>query len=224
MAQYKTLKGYQYEGQDLTGLTCHSAVKYMLACIPALREFHGFQDKERKELIVATAVILRQYEEIEDESDPYQPTIEDDNRGVRTQVRVNFLDIINSIIRNSLNEGMFNRLNEQQALLESKVLTQTRYQPILRRQSDKAKGEVFPTIWYGSDLVRKPQDFEVPKTAKYIEKRKRMCVRSSLISMGILLYGDYFTEEWERRALAIVVAKFRDLRAWPLPDALRSFE
>jgi hypothetical protein len=32
-------------------------------------------------------------------------------------------------------------------------LSQTRYVPILERPPDKAKGEVFPTVWYGSDLV-----------------------------------------------------------------------
>ena len=41
--------------------------------------------------------------------------------------------------------------------------------------------------------------------------------------MGILLYGDFFTDEWERQALAEVVEKFQSVKAWPLPKALRSF-
>jgi hypothetical protein len=42
-------------------------------------------------------------------------------------------------------------------------------------------------------------------------------------AMGITLYGDFFTDEWERQALARIVQKFRDTRAWPLPEALRNF-
>ncbi|KAF3053336.1 hypothetical protein E8E11_011172 [Didymella keratinophila] len=41
--------------------------------------------------------------------------------------------------------------------------------------------------------------------------------------MRILLYGDYFTDQWEGRALADVIKNFLDFKAWPLPGALRSF-
>jgi uncharacterized membrane protein YhhN len=41
-------------------------------------------------------------------------------------------------------------------------------------------------------------------------------------AMAISLYGDFFTEEWERQALASVIAKFRDVKAWPLPKGLCS--
>ncbi|KAF9696456.1 hypothetical protein EKO04_005174 [Ascochyta lentis] len=322
LARYTTLEGYQYEGQHLAGLTVHSAVEYMLACIPALKEFHRIQDKEHRKLIVATAIILRQFEEIEDESDSCQPTIADGNGEVHPQVRVNFLDIINATIRSSHDEGIFDRhelldvaywiclrqevysaftekrspqmllapeqwtsaatankmvmhtaqvakwlfseqeigewsrLNEQQALLESNVLTQARYQPILKRQPDKAKGEVFPTIWYGSDLVvtgvqhvmiakmvltaeapslRGTHDRKAHRAGEAIVRKiildlcgiamhRTHCLPALVnATMGILLYGDFFTEEWERQALAAVIAKFQDLKAWPLPEGLRSF-
>jgi hypothetical protein len=109
MAQYATLEGFQYEGQQLTGLTAHSAVEYMLACIPALREFHEIHDKEHRELIVATAIVLRQFEEMEDEADSSRPAIIDNDGHLHCQAPVNFLDIINAIIRCSHDEGDFNR-------------------------------------------------------------------------------------------------------------------
>jgi hypothetical protein len=42
-------------------------------------------------------------------------------------------------------------------------------------------------------------------------------------AMSILLYGDFFTDDWERQALVGVVEKFRSVLAWPVPEALRSF-
>lgn len=43
------------------------------------------------------------------------------------------------------------RLKEQEDLLGQQVSGQ--YTPIFKRPADKSKGEVFPTIWYGSDIV-----------------------------------------------------------------------
>lgn len=148
------------------------------------------------------------------------------------------------------------RLSEQQAQLERTLTSQTRYMPILTRSPDKAKGEVFPTLWYGSDLVvigvqhvmiakmvliaeapvlSTAQDRSAHRRAEAVVRRTildlcgtamhRPACPPALVNavMGILLYGDYFTDEWERRALARVIEKFQDVRAWPLPEVLRSF-
>lgn len=148
------------------------------------------------------------------------------------------------------------RLNEQQALLERNVLTQTRYVPILKRPPNKAKGEVFPTIWYGSDLVvTGVQHVMIAKMVLTAEdpglsvvhdrnahRKAEAEVRKIILDLcgiamhrpscppalvnaaiGILLYGNFFTEEWEQQALASVIKIFRGVKAWPLPEALRVF-
>jgi hypothetical protein len=38
----------------------------------------------------------------------------------------------------------------QQHLLEEVVLVD--YQPILKKPPDKARGEIFPTVWFGSTI------------------------------------------------------------------------
>lgn len=39
---------------------------------------------------------------------------------------------------------------DQQQYLEREILAN--FQPIFRKGAEKAKGEIFPTIWYGSNL------------------------------------------------------------------------
>lgn len=57
-----------YHGQPLPGLGEHAAVEYMLRCIPALRQFDGATTADDyRGSIMATAVILRQLEEIDHE-------------------------------------------------------------------------------------------------------------------------------------------------------------
>lgn len=108
--KHATTDRIQYEGQLITELTADTPVEYMLACIPALRQFHENQNKELRKLIVATAIVLRQFEEMEEEGDeqcrsyPTQNITEADR-----QIQVNFLDIINAIIRKSYDEGNFDR-------------------------------------------------------------------------------------------------------------------
>lgn len=80
----------------------------MLACIPALRSFHQTQDKEHQELIVATAIILRQFEEMEDDEENSSfTTPEPTSPNTPNSERVNFLDIINTVIRSSHLEETF---------------------------------------------------------------------------------------------------------------------
>lgn len=101
----------KYNGQSLEGLTADTCVEYMLRCIPALRGFHEVRDKAHRNLIVATAIVLRQYEEMEEEvgnalvDSEGTPT----SMAAGTTMQVNFLDIINAIIRDSHSEGNFHR-------------------------------------------------------------------------------------------------------------------
>lgn len=43
-------------------------------------------------------------------------------------------------------------------------------------------------------------------------------------AFGMELYGDFFTDQYERRALRGVVDKFRDARAWPVQNLSKMFE
>jgi hypothetical protein len=89
LPQHKTPHGIVYCGQLLPNLKKSSALEYMLKCIPGLIEFPNIQDPEHQENIMAATVVLRQYEEMEEDMDmdetyPYQ--------------RVNFLNITQTII------------------------------------------------------------------------------------------------------------------------------
>ena len=66
MPQYKTPSGIVYRNNLLPRLTVHSAVEYTLKCIPAMRTYIGVGE-EYLESVVATAVLLRQLEEIDDD-------------------------------------------------------------------------------------------------------------------------------------------------------------
>jgi hypothetical protein len=82
-----------FHGQLLPRLNKHSALEYTLQCIPALRSFHDSEDDEYRDSIIATAVILRQLEEIDD-GDP-EPT--------------NFLPIVNAFLRSPPSQSLFGR-------------------------------------------------------------------------------------------------------------------
>lgn len=64
-----------------------------------LKEFYGTRDEETRELIIATAVILRQFKEIDDEEEVEEG--EDGNNAKVPYERVNFLAILNSILKSS---------------------------------------------------------------------------------------------------------------------------
>lgn len=42
-------------------------------------------------------------------------------------------------------------------------------------------------------------------------------------AIGIQLYGDYFTDAYERQALKGVVERYRDAHAWPVQELLEMF-
>lgn len=39
----------------------------------------------------------------------------------------------------------------------------------------------------------------------------------------IQLYGDFFTDHYERKALKVVIEKYRDIHAWPSRELLDMF-
>lgn len=43
-------------------------------------------------------------------------------------------------------------------------------------------------------------------------------------AIAITLYGDFFTDQWERDALKSIIDDFSSVRAWPGPKALEAFK
>ncbi|PNY27938.1 Uncharacterized protein TCAP_02134 [Tolypocladium capitatum] len=313
LPQYKTAQGILYHGQLLPDLDEHAAVEYMLKCIPALRRFRDVQDDEYRDSIIATAVILRQLEEMDNEDDAPEHPMERP---------VNFLAVIDAVLRSlpsqavfgqrslmqaaywmALRQEIFNsftrreapqlmlppefwhsasrankvvmhlvqvakwhwgdgserewrRLVKQQEYVEQDVLVP--FRPIYQKPADKSKGEIFPTTWYASNIdVTSVQLGLIAKSVLVAEnpflgdqsasrsswRRMESDVRILLLelcgialcnpasppalvqaAMAIGMYGDFFTDQYERQAIRTVVEKYRDTHAWPVQRLLRMFQ
>ncbi|KAI1069402.1 hypothetical protein LB507_008630 [Fusarium sp. FIESC RH6] len=100
LQKYKTHHGIVYRGQLLPNLTPGTAVEYMLKCIQVLKDFHTTQDGEIRELIVTTAVILRHFEELDDQ---------DSESGTEVDEGVNFLAILNAVLRSLTADDLSHR-------------------------------------------------------------------------------------------------------------------
>ncbi|KAL3426594.1 ArcA-like protein [Phlyctema vagabunda] len=155
LPKYRTSQGVLYCGQLLPNVTSSSAVEYMLTCIPALREFHDTQDEEHREYIMATAVILRQFEEMEDDEDDINlsESLEGPDTPAYPQNRGNFLAIINTVVRSSYSEDLFRR----QGLFSAAywiALRQEVYYAFTRGQSPQMI--LLPsTLWQDATIVNK---------------------------------------------------------------------
>jgi uncharacterized protein Usg len=88
----------------------------MLKCIPALRGFHDGRDDEYRDSIIATAVILRQLEEIDDEDDNDQLSSSGSGGGdafhlgsiqVTPSKQVNFLPVIDAVLSSPSSQVQF---------------------------------------------------------------------------------------------------------------------
>ncbi|KAK2749359.1 arca-like protein [Colletotrichum kahawae] len=122
--------------------------------------------------------------------------------------------------------------------------------PIVQRSADRSRGEIFPLVWYGSDIeVTALQHFilarmilvaEDPNLHGQVSNRRAQRdaehqVRAMILElcglalhhlrappnlttagMGIMLYGDYFNDPWERTALLGVLEEWRNQHAWPV--------
>ncbi|KAJ5231896.1 uncharacterized protein N7469_006484 [Penicillium citrinum] len=209
LPKYSTSKGICYRGQLLPCLKKSSALEYMLKCIPDLVRFPEIQDPVHQENIMAATVILRQYEEMDEEMDENELDTDyyDDQR-------VNFLAITQSIIdsmtesplENSLanaaywivirqeiyhaytrenvphmrfdtnkwrntsiasdmimfagevatwcwgqkHPGEWSQLKLREQQLAHDCMGEI--EPILDLNADRAKGKIFPTVWYKYDV------------------------------------------------------------------------
>lgn len=131
----------------------------MLKCIPVLREFHHVPDEETRELIVTMAVILRQFEEIDvdvDENDLVGR--KDDADG---GARVNFLSVINAVLRTSRFEDFF----------KDSELLKASYWVALRQE-----------VYYALSKGHTPQMAESPQQWDVVSPANRLIVHTSRVA------------------------------------------
>ncbi|PWY96230.1 hypothetical protein BO94DRAFT_551930 [Aspergillus sclerotioniger CBS 115572] len=205
LPQYATPDGILYHGQLLPDLQGSTAVEYTLKCIPDLVRYPEMTDPLDQENIMVATVILRQYEEMEEDMDT--------DTDMSAQDRVNFLAITQRIIDSmisyrleqslataaywiAIRQEVYYALTRERApnmrfgpddwnnasvastliMLASEVtkwcwgdsLTdewerlmlrhqklrdeyRTELAPMFEKRADRLRGEIFPTIWYGSD-------------------------------------------------------------------------
>lgn len=44
------------------------------------------------------------------------------------------------------------------------------------------------------------------------------------VTLAISLYGHFFVDEYERKALRGIITRFQDVHAWPVPKTLEEFQ
>lgn len=119
----------------------------MLKCIPGLREFHNVQDDDFRESIIATAVILRQLEEIDDEDDKHGAPGAEGDTSHRPKHQVNFLAIIDAVLRSPPSQSLFGSRSLIQAAYWM-ALRQEIYHSFTRKHPPQMMLE--PEYWHGA--------------------------------------------------------------------------
>ncbi|KAI5459599.1 hypothetical protein BGZ63DRAFT_254965 [Mariannaea sp. PMI_226] len=176
LPELQTPDGILYQGQLLPNLTPDTAVEYMLKCIPVLKEFHETRDEETRELIVTTAVILRQFEEMDhDEDEDEESTSTDPVNSTPIYGRVNFLAILNAVLRSSNSADLVKRLD----LLEAS------YWIALRQE-----------VYYALRRGYSPQMMEPPVDWADISPENKLVLHTSQVAKW--LYDDKSETEWQR--------------------------
>jgi hypothetical protein len=170
MPQYKTPSGIVYRNNLLPRLTVHSAVEYTLKCIPAMRTYIGVGE-EYLESVVATAVLLRQLEEIDDDdhdregsdhsAEPQRERSSDEERERRSEreetpreggVQSNFLQITDVVLRSEGARSLIGRSDLIQAAYWM-ALRQEIFQSFTKKQAPKLV--LSEEHWKGASKVNK---------------------------------------------------------------------
>ncbi|KAI3557729.1 ArcA-like protein [Colletotrichum abscissum] len=145
-------------------------------------------------------------------------------------------------------EGEWERLRVEESILAVECTRQ--FIPIMQRPADRSQAEIFPLVWYGSDVeVTALQHFilarmillaEDPSLHGQVSNRRahreaehqvremtlelcglamhhlRAPPNLTTAGIGIMLYGDYFNDQWERAALVGVLEEWKSHHAWPV--------
>ncbi|THX28670.1 hypothetical protein D6D12_04663 [Aureobasidium pullulans] len=93
--RFKTEEGIVYHGHLISDLNQSVAVEYVLKCISGLSQLESDSDHSVQEHLIAAAVILRQYEELDVDGE-----IDEFTWAGNGHPQINFLTIIKSIIAN----------------------------------------------------------------------------------------------------------------------------
>ena len=166
--QFKSPQGILYHGQVLRNLDESTAVEYMLKCIPALRHFHDSRDDDYRDSIIATAVILRQLEEIDDEHESQK-----NPESAYHPPPVNFLAVIDSVLRSSTSQNLFNH----------RSLIQASYWMALRQE-----------IFHSFTKRQPPQMFLDPEYWQGASNANKAVIHT--IQVAKWLWGDKSESEW----------------------------
>ncbi|KAK1672343.1 hypothetical protein BDP55DRAFT_673624 [Colletotrichum godetiae] len=145
-------------------------------------------------------------------------------------------------------EEEWERLRIEQGILAAECTRQ--FIPIIQRPADRSQGEIFPLVWYGSDVeVTALQHFILARMILLAEdpslhgqgsnrrahREAEHQVREMTLELcglamhhlrappnlttagiGIMLYGDYFNDQWERAVLIGVLEEWKSHHAWPV--------
>lgn len=187
---YRTGPGgtIEYLGQPLPNLTAHTAFEYMLRCIPALHDVPQIQDEEYRDNLVAAAVILRQFEEMDTDQDKIGEkhtdrtiALGDAESSTHLETRessqssdhgVNFLDIAKAILRTATTSGT-NGLTDAAGWLA------------LRQE-----------VYYAFSLGRSPQITLPPEQERKASPVNRVILHTNQVAKW--MYGEKTAQEWGR--------------------------
>ncbi|KAF9876768.1 hypothetical protein CkaCkLH20_05614 [Colletotrichum karsti] len=151
-------------------------------------------------------------------------------------------------------EDEWGRLKSEE---EALILESNReFTPIIQRPADRSRGEIFPLVWYASDIeVTALQHFILARmiliaedphlhgqgSNRRLQRDAEHQVRAMILELcglalhhlrappnlttagiGIMLYGDYFNDPWERTALLGVLEEWKNQHAWPNEPTMSS--
>ncbi|KJZ75442.1 hypothetical protein HIM_05138 [Hirsutella minnesotensis 3608] len=139
LPEHRTSLGVSYHGLLLPNLSPSTAVECLLKCIPSLWTAHEVQDLEHLESLVATAVILRQLEEIEADGLEDMSTTKQCDTGEanhRNHEEASFLPITNAVLQNAFLQDAFHKSSLIQASYWM-ALRQEIYHSFTRQTSPK---------------------------------------------------------------------------------------
>ncbi|OLN86780.1 hypothetical protein CCHL11_07887, partial [Colletotrichum chlorophyti] len=145
-------------------------------------------------------------------------------------------------------EREWERLKNEEDVLAAESTRQ--FIPLVQRPADRSRGEIFPLVWYGSDvevtalqhfilarmiLVAEDPGLLAQRSNRRAQREAEHQVRAMILElcglamhhlrappnlttagMGIMLYGDYFNDPWERAALLGVLEEWKSHHAWPV--------
>ena len=153
-------------------------------CRPALRDFHHTEDHHYRELLIATAIILRQFEEMDEEEDPAIDILSpQDLNSTPPNTRVTFLGIINEVIRSSVKERGFHQ----------KGLLNVVYWISLRQE-----------VFYGLTKGRNPRMLLIPEQWNHATTVNKTVMHATQAANW--LFGDRSVGEW--RTLQLFVQRY----------------